>query len=911
MTDSHENITAREIADIMSQTECTSLHEIARRKALLTAVRQRAYEMFQQGQPVGEISSVIVQGTERVLLQLIDEALNILPVESRERVAQEGAVIAIGGTGRRDLAPYSDIDLLCLRRSGQAIHFDEFAQKFIQICWDSGIQLGHSTRDLPTCIRLARKDAEIATALVEARLLWGNHELADRLNVQFRQKVINARRRQFIEDCLKARAVGWSSVGPAAQELEPDIKSSSGGLRDLHLIRWVAYARYGIKELGALQLHGALNAEDARDLMSAREFLSRLRMNLHFAAGKSQNRLTRDEQLRIARESGLEETAEQRPVERFMQEYFHHSSTLAAIAHRFVSLQRSRSAFERARDLMIGHRAEGIYSIGGNQIIVADRHLPQVCQDLESILLAYKTSAQYDRPLAPRIREAINQAVPQLAPQVSETAARLFMDILRCTRGLPPVLRGMFQTGVLDVVIPDVTHVRNLLQFNQYHHFTVDEHTLRAVETAVSFDDDDGPIGEAYRQIRHKDLLHLAVLLHDIGKGFKCDHCLVGEEIALRIGDRLFLPRHQTEQVAQLVRKHLEMADLAWRRDITDPALVLNFSHEVGSPDTLRMLYVLTAADVTAVGPGTWTHWKASLLEELFDRCLVMLTGKRYSFHEDERIQEIQDQICEILESSGDAPVSRDWAQQQMAGFSAYYLTTTSPERIAEDLRMISQLSPTAIEVLCHWDEETQTTEYRIITRNPLATTGCFHKMCGVLAAHHMEILSANINTTADGVVVDSYQVVDPDFSSKPPQSRFHEIAETFRDVLQSRVKVESLFKRKQRFGSDRINRPVSNLPQRVQIDNETSETRTIIDVFAHDRTGLLYTLSRTLFELNLSIDIAKIATHFDQVLDVFYVTEADQQKLHSEERLREVQGRLETALKTFEKTGYKDFLRI
>jgi len=839
---------------------------------------------------------------------LIEETLAAVPDPSRAEA--EGTLIAIGGTGRGELAPYSDIDLLCLHQSEQAASFDEFAQKFIQICWDSGIQLGHSIRDIPTCLSLSRKDAQIATALVEARFLWGNRDLFERLTHQFRQKVVNARRRKFIDDCLKARSEGWSADGPFAQELEPDVKASAGGLRDLHLIRWIAYARYGVRDLDALQFQGALTRTDGNDLKAIREFLTRLRIDLHLAAGKPQDRLTRDEQLRIARERGFEETDEQRPVERFMREFFQHSSRLATISHRFASLQRSQSRLERARDLMIGHRAEGIFHVGGSQIFVADRHLPQVCQSIESMLRAYKTSAQYGRPLAPNVKEAIQQAVPRFAANVTEGSARLFMDIFRCTRSLPFTLRSLFQTGLLDLIIPDVTHIRNLLQFNQYHHFTVDEHTLRAVETVVSFEDDEGPIGAAYRNIRQKDLLHLAVLLHDIGKGFQRDHCLVGEEIAQRIGSRLFLPESQTEQLALLVRKHLEMADLAWRRDITDPALVLAFSHEIGSADTLRMLYVLTAADVTAVGPGTWTQWKASLLEELFDRCVVMLSGKRYSFHEEERIQGIKDQVCEILQTNESSQTTPEWIDQQLAGFSAYYLTTTPPERIADDLNVIETLSPTDIRVLSSWSDETQTTEYRIITRNPLATTGCFHKMCGVLAAHHMEILSADINTTAEGVVVDSYWVIDPDFCSRPPQSRFDEIAETFRDVLQSRMKVESLFKRKQRFGGNRVHRLVSNLPQRVQIDNETSENRTIIDVFAHDRTGLLYTVSRTLYELNLSIDMAKIATHFDQVLDVFYVTDADQNKIESPDRLREVKERLECCLKEFDETGYKNFVR-
>lgn len=893
----------------MSDVKPNPVQEIARRKAMVTAVRQRARAMLEAGTPGIQIAGSICEATDQLLLTLIEETLHSCG-KSEAEIREQGAVIAVGGTGRGELAPYSDIDLLFLHQADKANDFEEFVPRFVQICWDSGIQLGHATRDIPTCLTLARKDPQIATALVEARFLWGNEKLCQRLVQQFRQKVINTRRRQFIEDCMRARANGGSTDGPPAQELEPDIKSSSGGLRDLHLIRWIGYARYGIKDIDSLRLQGALSKADAAQLKDAWEFLTRLRIDLHLNAGKEHDRLTRDDQLRIARERGFEETETQRSVERFMQDYFKHSSALATITQRFAQLQCPRSFLELTRDLMIGHRAEGVLYVGANQITVAERNLPQVCESLESILRAFKASALYGVPLAPKVLEAIQARVPQLDKAVSAESARLFMDIFRCTKSLPPVLRAMFTTRLLDVVIPDVSRIRNLLQFNQYHHFTVDEHTLRAVETVVSFEQDEGPIGAAYRSISHKEILHLAVFLHDIGKGFKRDHCIVGEEIAMRIGARLFLPAYQTEQIALLVRKHLEMADIAWRRDITDSSLILSFSREIGSPDTLRMLYVLTAADVTAVGPGTWTQWKAGLLAELFDRCLVMLSGKRYSYHEAERIRFAQEEVTKILEAHAPGEITAEWIESQLQGFSPYYLTTTPPPRIADDLRVIRTLGPEDIEVLFGWNEETQISEYRIITRNPLATTGCFYKMCGVLAAHHLEILSADINTTNEGVVVDSYWVSDRNFTSRPPDTRFEEVAETFRDVLQSKTKVESLFVRKRRFGSDRIPAKVSNLPLRVQIDNVSSENRTIIDVFAHDRPGLLYTVAKALYDLKLSVDLAKIATHFDQVLDVFYVIEADQNKISSPERLREVKEYLEKVLHDFEAESYKDFVK-
>ncbi len=890
----------------MNVAGSSTVQEIARRKALIASVRDRARQLFESGTPGLQIATAICEGMENVLLQLIEETLAEYG-DRRDKISQQGAIVAIGGMGRCELAPYSDVDLLFLHEGAGSSDFDDFAAKFVQLCWDSGIKLGHAVRDIPTCLVLSRKDPQIATALIETRPFWGNEKLVASLIQKFRAKVINHRRGAFVEACLQARQEGWSAEGPLAQELEPDVKGSAGGLRDLHLIRWLAFARYGVRDLDSMRLQGILSKDDIQQLKDAWEFLTRLRIDLHLSAGRPQDRLTRDEQLRIARERGYEETAEQRPVERFMQDFFHCASEVAAITNRFAALQRTRSIVKRVRDLVVGHRAEGYLYITPDQITVADRHLGTICQNLESILHVYRASALYRLPLAPKVREAIKQAVPGLPKTVSAESARLFMETFRCVGSLGPTVRSMFNTGVLDIVIPDVTRVRNLLQFNQYHHFTVDEHTLRAVETVSGYEHEDTPVGAAYRAIHHKEILHLAVLLHDIGKGFERDHCEVGEEICIRIGTRLHLPIYQVEQLALLVRRHLEMADLAWRRDITDPNLILKFSRDIGSPDTLQMLYVLTAADVTSVGPGTWTQWKAGLLAELFDRCLVILSGKRYSFHVAERIQAVKQDVLDLLTRAGPRDQVALWLDQQLAGFSSYYLTTTPAARIADDLKIIENLTENAIEVISKWNQDTRTVEYRIITRNPAATTGCFYKMCGVLTAKRMEILSADINTTADGVVVDSYWVTDTDYDGEPPPTRFEEVAETFRSVLRGELSVEALFLRSRRFGSSQ-NKAVSDLPSRVKIDNESSATRTIIDVFAHDAPGLLYTLARTLFELNLSIDLAKISTHFDQVIDVFYVQEEGGKKVQSPERILQIKERLQLALSHFEQASHKQF---
>lgn len=884
------------------------LDKIQRWKSDIASIREKAKRLFESGTPGLQIASMICDGFDQFLIDLAEETLQQFPEEQRKLIKEQGAMVAIGGTGRGDMAPYSDIDLLFLEETSGSQNFSQFVSAYVQNCWDAKIQLGHSTRDVATCIKLARQDPQITTPLVEARFIWGNESLCNRLITQFKQRVLFSRRRKFIEDCIDAREEGWSEYGPPAQELEPDIKSSAGGLRDLHLMRWIGYARYGVKDIDSLRLKGALTKDDAKRLKQAWEFLTKLRIDLHFSDGREQDRLTRDEQLRIAEERGFQGNERQRAVEEFMQQYFHHSSEIATITRRFVAVERPRSLVKKTRDIVVGHRAEGMFYVGSDRIEVADRFLGRVCKDVDSMLQLYKAAALYGVLPSPKVAEAIKENLPEAPKELSARAAKALIDIFKCKSALGPILRSMFQTGLLDLIVPQVSHIRNLLQFNQYHHFTVDEHTLRAIENVTRFEEDNGPAGAAYREIRHQEVLHLAVLLHDIGKGLGGDHSQIGAEIAVTVGTRLRLPVYQIEQVSLLVELHLVMADIAFRRDITDSELLVNFSRQIGSPDVLRMLYTLTIADVSAVGPGTWTQWKANLLTELFDRCLVILSGKRYVYDEQERIQETRMQVTKCLSEREGDPRTLDWVSLQLAGFSAYYLTCTPPEQIADDLEIIQRISKEGVEVIASWDAETGSMEYRVITADPDLQSGCFHKMAGVLTAKRLSILSADINTTANGVVIDSYRVVDPDYSGEPPQSRVDEIANQLRSVLSGDVSVEKLFMQNSRFGKPAPARSVSNLPQLVKIDNDSSDSRTIFDVFAMDRPGLLYTLTKALYDMNVSIDMAKISTHFDQVIDVFYVQEHDGKRIRTAERLHEIRDGLQAALDDFDDNKHREF---
>jgi [protein-PII] uridylyltransferase len=373
------------------------------------------------------------------------------------------------------------------------------------------------------------------------------------------------------------------------------------------------------------------------------------------------------------------------------------------------------------------------------------RHRKDTCRDLESVLRLYRAAALYGVLPAPELVEALQRYAPELSRSLSSRSARLFLDILGCTRHLGAVLRSMFKTGVLECVLPAMAHARGLLQFNQYHSYTVDEHTLRAAEAVGQFDLDDSPLGTAYRSIPRKQMLHLALVLHDLGKGFDEDHSDVGLRIAEDVADRLFLDAQERDVLTFLVHKHLLMAHLAFRRDIADPDVLLPFSREVGTPDTLRMLYVLTAADIQAVGPGVWTDWKAELLSELFGRVMMIVSGKPYRFHEAERLKALKEHVKSSIVPVGPQEEREQlfaWIDRQMDALPAHYWSSTPAARIAQDLQNLQHLQPGELQAEGVYDAETGTVEYRVLAHRDLAG-GCFHKLTGALTAKRMEILSA------------------------------------------------------------------------------------------------------------------------------------------------------------------------
>jgi [protein-PII] uridylyltransferase len=903
---SDPSLPARERGSASSGEQRITAH-----KARVRAIRDEAFAMLQGNATGIQIAARISERSEQFFVDLYRTACESLSARDRRLIAGQAAMTFVGGSGRGELCPFSDIDLLFLYRPAAAEPFGRVVAEVIREGWDAGFRIGHAVRTVEETLQIAKTEPQVTTALVELRPLAGDTGLVERLKTQFRDRLIRRRLRAFYNDCMGARVKEREQHGGSPSILEPDVKRSPGGLRDVHLLRWIAFGRFGTTDYDLLRLRNAMSRDDARHLLEAYEFLLRVRIELLFAAGRESDVLTREEQQRMAAERGVTGQPGVRPVERFMQTYFRHATRIAEISDRFAARHRPRSALGTAAETMLTRRSAGVFWLSPTTVAISPRFRESVASSPERTLDLFRYVAKSGVEPTPETEELLRRHTPSWPTDVSPEAAAKALGIFSFDRHLGRALRAMYRCGVLEWLIPDMRHARCLIQFNQYHSFTIDEHCLRTVEAGSAFAFETGPIAQARRSIRQPAILNLALLLHDIGKGFEEDHCIVGREIAHRVGVRLHLQDHDRERLEYLVLKHLDMVHLALRRDITDPGLAMKFSHDVKNPETLRMLYVLSAADLSAVGPGVFTKWKGDLLTDLYEQSLHILSGRSARMDSGAMEQIKRDASSAFSHSVG--PTHREemqsWVKRQLDGFSHQYLATTPIAQIVSDLQSLRALQPGDVLTSGIYESATRTTEYRV-TASAQVADGCFHKMAGVLSAKRLEILTAVIETTVDGTIVDRYRVVDPDHDGRVPDWRIAEVTTALRDSLLNRVDIPQLIRRFQTFGAGDRAASLSDLPLQVSTDTHTSDRCTIIDVFAHDRPGLLFMLTRSLYELGLSVDVAKISTHLDQVVDVFYVTTADGKKIEDESALQPIRDTLMQRLRDFEADGHARFRR-
>jgi [protein-PII] uridylyltransferase len=784
------------------------------------------------------------------------------------------ALVALGGYGRRELAPYSDIDLMFLYKPLHEREARAVSTAILHVLWDLGFLVGHSLRTIADCRSMGRTDLTVRTALMEARWLAGDQTLFDEFTRTYREQVSGKRVQDYVAHKLADRQQEYGKYGSTNLLLEPNIKKSRGGLRDLHLLKWTALARYETSSLEHLSAGGLLSAGDVAALWDAQEFFWRVRNELHFYALRAQDILSFDEQIRIAGLRGFKDLPHLLAVEQFMQQYYRHSTRVCDITSRFVSQAMQRSAWQRLVAWLPARRVERYFKLTKDEITVPPDLRDEAFSDGSRVLRLFQLAQTYGLAIADGLVQELPDRVSPLTDDVfgQEPSRRSFLAILSGPGRVGETLDAMHRVRLLERFIPTFGTVRGLMQFNAYHKYTVDQHSLLAVSQAEEIGATNGLLGRVYREIKRKDLLHLALLIHDVGKGQEEDHSLIGERIAVDVAERLGLDDHETQLVVFLVRYHLLMSSTAFRRDSSDEKVVLRFARQVGTPEALKMLFVLTAADIAAVGPGVLTRWKETLLGDLFIKTHKELAGGEEAETTYEGLLDQAKEVRQAVLARLGQRLPQDWLRKQLEAWPGHYLAATAVERIVTHLGWLAKLADASVLVDAQYDPALGTTDYTVYTQEKIIP-GIFSKIAGVLAAKGLQTLDAQILTLADGMVVDVFRVQDPDCPDGPPPSRTRDVSESIVAVLEGRRPVEALLQEATRFGQSRHGVPLRE-PTVVQVDNDSSERFTIIDVFADDRQGLLYVITRAIFDIGLSVHAARISTRLDQVVDVFYATD-------------------------------------
>lgn len=877
----------------------------------LAGHRQALRQRLLDGASGAEVMASLTEFVDGLIIDRYRNAMRQAGEGAQVAGAQHCCLIALGGYGQRELAPYSDIDVMFLysEKAGEAA--PTLFREVLHHLWDLGFQVGHSMRTIQDCIELAAQDLTIRTAMMTSRFLAGSPSLFQEFHRRYFKEVVGRGAGRFIEQKVEERRREYVKFGQTIYLLEPNVKKSKGGLRDFHLLRWAGMARFQSSTLQDLADRSLLSRQDFLSLTEARDFLWRVRAFLHVEAGRAQEILSFDEQVRIAALYGFEDRPHLLGVEQFMQQYYRHTMGLHETMLRFVDRCQAVQAKRRSPRAQPGNMVDGHFLITGRHLTVPSDLRARVMDSPELLLRLFDMARVRRLKIDTDLLDEIHSHMDGVSNEAFRTpeVSRVFLKILAGPDGVAATLKAMHGVHLLEKLIPVFATLRGLMQFSQDHKYTVDEHTLLAVANAEMLALESGIIGEVYQEISRKDLLHLAILLHDLGKGRKEDHSEVGKVIAEETAARLGCDEQETRTLVFLVHKHLLMTNTAFRRDPYDEKVFLPFAKEVETPEVLRMLLILTIADIAAVGPGVLTKWKESLLIQLYLRTLSALSGEQDKTVGPERLKELVSEVAREFTDAAGGGI--DWIESQLTKFPLRYLYGTPPKRIAAYLGAIGRLQAGGLLVEETFNEELGMCEYTVITHDSL-TPGIFSKMAGAMAAEGLDILDAQIITREDGVVVNTFQASDPDYVGVPPEDRRTSVAETIIRVLKGEEEIEQLMSRNTRPSAVR-QLPATRHSTEVEIDNGIGDRFTVIDVFADDTQGLLYVITRAIFRLGLSVHAAKISTRLDddipqslrtigrhQVVDVFYVTDRDGAKIEDHARLEAIRSTIKQDIDLF-----------
>jgi len=808
------------------------------------------------------------------------------------------AVVAQGGYGREELNPYSDIDILFLYGLRARPYVEFVTERILYPLWDAGITVGHATRTVAECARHARGDHVIQTALVDARRVCGDEKLCrDLERVMWRQLSGNARER-FVQTKVGEHDQRHQRHGESVFLLEPDIKEGQGGLRDIHTAMWIARAKCGAARLHDLPETGLLEARDADALERGRDFLWRTRNELHFAAGRHQDRLTFESQEQAARGLGYDGEGKLSDVETFMRDYYLHAEEVSRLSslviHRSVDHDPSRRRKQPrpGRDLRPGVRiAERTLAVAASNGVHGG---PGELLELFADLQRYRLSMGQDS------REIVRARTETMAGELagSAEANRAWLGILRGNEWIYETLLEMHRTGVLDALVPEFGRVRCMALHDLYHIYTVDQHLMRAVKEferlrSGEFEESLPRLSQLAREVERPEILILGILFHDIGKGQGGGHSELGRTMALEAAARMSLNEDEQDLLAFLVLHHLLLPAVAFRRDIQDEKTVTDLADTMGTAENLKALYVLTYSDMRAVGPEVWTNWKGALLDELFSRTLEVLEerekGESGQPDRDLKVRRIQDRLAAQLGAEHPLEeVRRDFIE----AMPGRYFLTTPEEDMPFHYRLLRRLRDEPFLAAVFHHPEHGHSEVAICAHDQ---PGLFASIAGVLAAMELNVLSARISTRRDGLILDVFRISHQGRAEVVMDAgKWSRMELQLQRVLGGKADVAELVRRSR---SSLSRRPAVKASTQVRWDNAASDDFTIIEVYTRDRPGVLFTITYLLSKLEVSIHLAKISTDVDRVADVFYVADGEGRKIRDEKRLEALREALHDEL--------------
>ena len=822
----------------------------------------------------------------------LDRAARTIYPEPNPTTANRLSLVAVGGYGRGDLSPHSDIDILFLHPYKLTGRGEQIIEHLLYMMWDLGFTVGHATRSVADGLRQAREDMTIRTSVLESRLVWGDEALYDGFRRRFLTELVPGTEAEFVAAKLRERDERHVRAGGSRYLLEPNVKDSKGGLRDLHVLFWIAKYLFRVDRFGELLGRGVLNQHEYDRFARAEDFLWRVRAHLHIVCDRAEDRLTFDRQPEIAARMGYGPRGGNLAVERFMKHYFLVAKEVGELTRVFCAVleaERLHTAPVHRSGTVTGPARDGLFVSGGRIAAVGEDTFNERPARLVTIFRRAQTEG---RDIHPATLRLIHQGHGLITAEVRDDpeANRAFRAILTDRRNPDKILRMMNEAGVMGRFLPDFGRVVAQTQLDLYHVYTVDEHSIRAVGVLAAIErgalSDELPLASTLiHQLRMRDALYLSILLHDVAKGRGGDHSEIGADIAREVATRLEFTPDEVETAAWLVRWHLLFSMTAFKRDPNDPRTVDDFVGRVRSLERLRLLLVLTAADITAVGPGRMTAWKGSLLRMLYHRAEAVLAGGREAEDREARVAKARQALRARLE---------DWTEADIAYFEArvpvnYWLSTDSA--VQERHARLVQGGGRGPLVETRIDRTREATEMTLYTPDYI---GLFAAIAGAMATSGANIVDARVFTTSDGMAIDTIWIQAADGRAIRDEERLERLKQS---VVRALSEDHTGAGRTDEAAFDVAPQPVRSAPialePHVLVDNGASRGYTVIEVSARDRPGLLYDITRTLSACGVSINSAHISTVGSRAVDVFYVKDRFGLKLSHDTQFAQVHGRL------------------